>query len=103
MFLRALLLTELWDGEMRSVSVGGRAVLLIRLGDTVKAYEDRCAHAGVPLSAGRLQGRVLTCAAHEWQFDACTGCGINPRRARLCEFSVRVEGQDVLVDVSRVT
>lgn len=100
MYVRALPLGELWNGEMRGVDVGGRAVLLVRVDDIIKAYEDRCIHAGVPLSTGQLHGRVLTCAAHEWQFDACTGCGINPRRTKLHEFAVRIAEQAIWVELS---
>lgn len=99
MYVRVLPLSELWNGEMRGVSVGGHAVLLVRVDDTIKAYKDRCVHAGVALSSGRLVGGVLTCAAHEWQFDACTGCGINPRRTRLSEYPVRIDSQSIWVDV----
>ncbi|HVZ72483.1 MAG TPA: MmoB/DmpM family protein [Polyangia bacterium] len=101
-FERAASLRELWVGELRSVAVGGTPVLLVRLPDGVRAYEDRCAHKGVALSAGRLAGTVLTCGAHEWQYDVATGAGVNPARVCLRAFDVRVDGDDVLVDVGVV-
>ncbi|MDB4981645.1 MAG: Toluene-4-monooxygenase, subunit TmoC [Myxococcales bacterium] len=98
-FARAGAVADLWVGEMRSVVVGGTAVLLVRLGDGVRAYEDRCAHKGVALSAGTLAGTLLTCATHGWQYDVATGRGVNPASAALRAFAVRLEGDDVLVDV----
>jgi toluene monooxygenase system ferredoxin subunit len=86
---------------MRGVVVHGRKVLLVRTDDGVHAYEDRCAHQGALLSEGTLAGRVLTCSAHQWQYDACTGAGINPSSARLVSFPVEVVGDDVFVDVER--
>ena len=99
-FRKAASLADLWSGEMRGVLVDGRRVLLVNLDGDVHAYEDRCLHQSVPLSEGRLEGHVLTCSAHEWQYDACTGRGINPENVRLRGFAVRLEGDDVLVDVT---
>ncbi|HEY3493539.1 MAG TPA: Rieske (2Fe-2S) protein, partial [Polyangiaceae bacterium] len=57
---------ELWTGEMRGFVVAGRRVLVLRTEGGVFAYEDRCAHLGVPLSQGTLKGSVLTCSAHHY-------------------------------------
>ena len=89
---------ELWDGEMRGQVLAGRKVLVLRIDGHFYAYEDRCAHLGVALSAGRLDGHVLTCSAHHYQYDARTGAGINPRRCALPRFDVKVEAGQVLVD-----
>lgn len=89
---------DLWDGELRPCVVGGRAVLLVRIGDEVHAYEDRCAHLGFPLSRGRLEGCVLTCAAHHYQYDVRTGTGINPRDTRLVRHAVETRDGDLYVD-----
>ena len=92
-------LEALWDGEMRGYVIEGRKVLLVRLDGRVFAYEDRCAHLGVALSAGRLDADVITCSAHHYQYDARTGSGINPRSACLRAFAVTVEDGWVAVDV----
>jgi toluene monooxygenase system ferredoxin subunit len=99
-FARAARTDELWIGEMRGAVVEGARVLLVNVEGVVFAYEDRCAHQAAPLSEGRFDGRTITCARHEWSYDACTGCGINPKSAQLRALPVRVEGGDVLVEVS---
>jgi len=100
-FVRVMPSDELWDGEMQSCTVAGKRVLLVRLGETVRAYEDRCAHLGVPLSEGTLRGSVLTCSAHHYEYDALTGCGINPCTVKLVEFPLRIEDGAICVDVAR--
>ncbi|PYM17097.1 MAG: hypothetical protein DMD81_10635 [Candidatus Rokuibacteriota bacterium] len=90
---------DLRDGDMRSVHVDGRGVLIVRFNGEVYAYEDRCAHQGVPLSEGTLHGYVLACRAHEWLFDVRNGQGINPALAFLRRFPVKIEDGQVLVDV----
>jgi toluene monooxygenase system ferredoxin subunit len=101
-FEKAIALDDVWAGELTPCAVSGRRVVLVRTGDTVVALEDRCAHLGVPLSQGRLEGDVLTCAAHEWQYDATTGCGRNPASVRVNRYAVKIEGGDVWVDVERI-
>jgi toluene monooxygenase system ferredoxin subunit len=90
---------ELWTGEMRACAVAGRAFVLIDCGGEVSAFADRCAHQGFPLHKGRLEGTTLTCAAHEWQYDACTGAGINPQTVSLRRYPVEVRGQDIWIDI----
>jgi toluene monooxygenase system ferredoxin subunit len=84
---------------MCAVSLGAIDVLLCNLDGTLVAYEDRCPHLASPLSEGALSDGVLTCAAHEWEFDARTGRGVNPASACLHRYPVRVDGMSVFVDV----
>lgn len=100
-FTRVTTLDELWSGEMMSVPVDGKKILLVRLADDVRAYEDKCAHLGVALSEGHLDGEVLTCRAHHWTYDIGTGRGINPRTAVLKRFATKVEAGEVFVDVEQ--
>ena len=101
-FVKATTLDELWMGEKLGVVVAGCPVLLVNVEGTVCAYEDRCRHKGVALSLGNLEGHVLSCSVHGWLYDARTGAGINPESAHLPRFPVRIEGNDVLVDVAEV-
>jgi toluene monooxygenase system ferredoxin subunit len=97
-YRRAMALADLWDGEMQSCRMGARNVLLLKLDGMVHAYEDRCAHQGVPLSEGEFADGVLTCRAHHWQYDARNGRGVNPASACLKAVPVRVEDDAILVD-----
>ncbi len=99
MFRPACAADDLWLGEMRPLQVQGRAVVLIRQDDGVCAFLDRCAHQGFPISRGRLAGGVLTCAAHEWQYDAHTGRGINPQAAALTCLPVEIRGDQIWIDI----
>lgn len=101
-FKKVATLDDLWGGEMMGLLVDGRKVLLVNIDDTIYAYENKCAHKGTPLSEGDLDGKVLICGTHQWEYDVCTGKGINPESARLMAFAVKVEGGDILVDVEQV-
>ena len=99
-FVRAAAEEDLWEGETIARRVEGRRVLLARIDGTVRAYEDRCAHLGLPLSEGSVLGPLLTCGAHRWQYDQRTGRGVNPSTACLARFAVAVRDGGIFVDVS---
>ena len=83
-------LEDLWQGEMRPVVAGDRKLLLVHVEGVVAAFRDRCPHLGMPISEGKLEGHTLTCRAHEWQYDARTGQGLNPQNAALERVPVEI-------------
>src|ERR1700733_3931654 len=92
-------LDDLWEGEVRGVNLGGVDVVLCNVDGELFAYEDRCPHLANPLSHGVLQQNTLRCAAHEWEFDARTGQGVNPQAARLKPFPVRHDDDRIFVAI----
>jgi toluene monooxygenase system ferredoxin subunit len=102
-FVEALPEAELWIGELRQVRLQGGRVLLVRTDAGIFAYEDRCPHLGLPLSAGTLDGHTLTCAAHHYQFDATTGEGINPSCLRLRAVPVECRAGMVRIDLAEAS
>lgn len=100
-FRHAIDLDRLGRDRMTTVTLDGRRVVLVRIGDLVSAFEDRCVHQATFLSIGKLENRTLTCPVHGWSYDALTGCG-RARDAQLCRYAAKVEGDAVLVDVEQV-
>lgn len=98
-FQKVAKLSELWSGEKVGLRVEGKRVLLVNVDGIVYAYEDKCPHLGVTLSEGCLDGARLTCFAHHWEYDVCAGTGVNPATARLRPVPLRLENDDVLVDI----
>jgi nitrite reductase/ring-hydroxylating ferredoxin subunit len=58
-----------------------------------------CPHLGGILSYGFLDDNVITCPLHMWEFDVKTGKCVWPEQERLPTYLVKVEGEDILVDV----
>jgi toluene monooxygenase system ferredoxin subunit len=95
---------DLWDGEMESYRTpDGVEVLVVRVEGTYHAYAGSCPHQSQSLVDGDLDGTTLTCAAHLWEFDVCSGQGVNPRGARLIRHDVRVVDGQVFVSRFPVT
>jgi len=99
-FQKAVALSDLWSGEKIGILLDGKKVLLVNTEGKICAYEDRCGHQGVLLSEGRLNGCVLTCQAHYWEYDVSTGKGVNPAAVQLTAFAVKIENGEIFVDVN---
>lgn len=102
-FVKTFPSDALWEGEMKALVVDGKQVLLVRCGGALRAYENRCAHLGVKLSLGALQGSKLTCSAHHWEYDVLTGCGINPATVALKRFAAKIEDGFIWIDPDSLT
>ncbi|MEX0586969.1 MAG: Rieske (2Fe-2S) protein [Pirellulales bacterium] len=87
-------------GSTLECVAGDRVVALVHVGDQWHALDGVCPHQGGPLGKGSLEGTVLTCPWHGWQFDVCSGGNrISPSIVQP-RFPVRVEDGGVWVDLS---
>ena len=82
--------------------MNGKHILLVNIDNHIYAYADACPHQNSRLSEGTLTDKILRCARHHWEFDVCSGFGVNPRNSCLKVFPSRVDGQDILVDIDDV-
>jgi toluene monooxygenase system ferredoxin subunit len=98
-FCRAASIDDLWIGEVKSICVRGKSVLLANVEGRVRAYENRCGHKGLPLHDGAFDGCVVTCSAHGWQYNLATGHGVNPESARLLPYAVKIEDGEIWIDL----
>ncbi len=100
MEVRAGTLAEVPTGACRLADVDGRRVVLARVGEHVYACAETCPHRGGPLGEGKLTGARLTCPWHGWMFDVRTGACLLPARGTaVATYPVRVEGDEIWVDV----
>lgn len=92
------------EGGMGLFKAGKKSVLLVwPTGGALKAYRGRCPHADVPLDEASFNGTVVTCHHHQWGFDAANGkCVTHIVRNALHPYPVRVEGEEIQVDVGPV-
>src|SRR5262249_28742817 len=86
--------------EMKQVQVGDTAVLLARVDEKCFALAAHCTHYGAPLAEGALVGDRIICPWHHACFHVTNGDMIEPPALdALPSFPVRVEGEDIFVDL----
>lgn len=102
------------DGGRLIVDLEGRSIGVFRVGNDFYALRNLCPHQGTPLCEGPvmdttlpsspgsyvfgLEGRVLRCPWHGWEFDVTTGRSLfapEACRVRRYDTSVAVEAPDL--------
>ena len=100
-FERACAVGEVTNASPLAVTVGGVDVAIVRQGDDVYAIQDECSHAAIPLSEGEVEDGEIECWLHGSRFDLRTGKPSGPPATEpVPTYPVRVDGDDVLVDVT---
>jgi nitrite reductase/ring-hydroxylating ferredoxin subunit/uncharacterized membrane protein len=94
-FTAVLPLADLPEATPTRATLGQTAVVLVRRGDVVHALKDTCAHAGGPLSKGRLEGDTITCPWHASVFRLADGRVVHgPATSRQVSYLARIsDGQ----------
>ncbi len=64
---------ELAEGVPMRGKVGIQNLVVVRWGDTIHALHDQCAHAGGPLSGGKIVDGCIECPWHGSRFELATG------------------------------
>ncbi|MFN0218605.1 MAG: NifU family protein [Hyphomicrobium sp.] len=93
-------LDDLPDGGMLEHAIGTRSVLLSRNGSIISCFENACAHLGMPIDMGDVQGGIVTCPHHGFQYDLRSGECLTAPEVALQSHAVRVVGRRVEVRLS---
>jgi len=96
-FVTVARVDEIPPGTVRAVRAGEEEIALAHLDGEFYATQNACLHLKGPLGEGRLEGPVLTCPWHGWQYDVRTGLNEFDHAIRLQTYEVRVEGDEVQV------
>lgn len=99
MWYRIGSVNDIPPGAGRECTVGDRVVAVFNVQGRLYALDGICPHAGGPLGEGTLQGTIVTCPWHGWQFDVSTGKHCLSAQIRQPPFPVKVEGEDVYVEL----
>ena len=86
-------------GQVMEAEVQGVGVCLANVGGELSALDNVCPHRQGPLGQGWVEGEAVVCPWHSWAFNARTGVAEYPEGERVGSFAVRVEGEDVLVEI----
>lgn len=104
------------EGSCHIVAVADEEIGIYRIDGVIRAIRNYCPHRGAPICKGLvsgtmlpsdpgefvygLDGQVLACPWHKWQFDLVTGRSLfDVDRRRLIQYEVEVDGDELYVCV----
>ena len=88
------------SGEARECIAGDSIVALFNVAGEFHALDGICPHQGGPLGKGALNGCMVTCPWHGWQFDVSSGQHQTSQSLVHPKFAVRVDNGEIFVKVS---
>ncbi len=98
-FVKLASVGDLPPGSAREVEHEGRIFALFNVGGEITAIDGICPHQGGPLAEGVVDGSVVTCPWHGWQFDVKTGQSTLGKGLCQSTFEVKVEEGQILVEI----
>ncbi len=101
MFMKACRRADLAEGGLEVAAVDRTLVLILwPKGDVPRAIQGFCPHARQPLAGASFDGKALVCPYHGWVFDGSSGKCVEGKACRLAEYPLKIDGDDVMVDVA---
>jgi nitrite reductase/ring-hydroxylating ferredoxin subunit len=88
------------EGTGIAVEIEGKAIALFNCEGTYHAIDNTCKHRGGPLGEGSLEGKEVMCPWHGWQYDVTTGACMTDPSVSQKKYTVKIEGEDILADIS---
>ena len=99
-FVVAAKVGEVPPGTVKAIEMGDEDIAICNVGGEFFAVANICTHDEGPLNAGHLLGDEIECPRHGARFCVRTGeVKVLPAIVPLPTFEVKVEGDDILVDV----
>ena len=100
-WLAACAISDIPEGGIRAANIGGESVALFRRGKVVTCFQDACAHLGLPIHGGRIEGTIISCPHHGFCYDLASGECLTAPEVQLQSHAVRVVGERVEVRIAR--
>jgi nitrite reductase/ring-hydroxylating ferredoxin subunit len=94
--------SEVGPESVKAFAVGASTLAVYNIDGAFYVTDDECTHAAASLADGMLDGDVIECCMHMGSFHVPTGKVMQPPcEVPLRTYRVVLEGDDILVDLSR--
>jgi len=98
-FTRVAKVSEIPAGGGKTLEIGEKKVALFNVNGEIQPIADTWLHWKGPLDEGTLEGNIVTCPWRHWRYDVTTGINAMNPNLKVAKFAVKVEGEDILVEV----
>lgn len=92
--------SDIVEGEGKTVAVGARLIALFRQEGNIFAIDDVCPHMGASLAGGHVEEGIVTCPWHAWRFRLTDGAWADNPRIKIGCYPVRIVDDQVQVQVA---
>lgn len=92
-------ISEIPDGQRKIIQVETLSIGVFNHQGTWYAVENRCIHQGGPVATGTLEGDILTCPWHGYQYNLRSGICLADPAAELMHYTVTVSEDTIYLDV----
>ena len=97
--LRAAKASEIPPGTICEFQLDGKMVAVANVDGKFYCIDNTCLHRGGPLGQGVLEGNVVTCPWHGWQYDVTTGKLTQNAAVGVDSYRLEVRGEDIFVEM----
>ncbi|HEY7254621.1 MAG TPA: Rieske 2Fe-2S domain-containing protein [Methylomirabilota bacterium] len=98
MRVKAMPMAAVTPGKGVLASVNGRDVAVFRRGEELLAIGNDCPHQGGSLCDGWVEGDIVVCPLHGWEFDMRTGACMTVPGESVARYIATVEGRTVYLE-----
>lgn len=88
---------EEFNSEFSAISVGDEKVIVVQIDGSIHAFSAKCPHKKASLEKAELDGAIVTCPLHAWQFDLNNGGAEINGYESLPKYEVKVENGMVYI------
>ena len=100
-YVELLPLAQCHTGRGTYIECGGRELAVFRLVEPERVFviDNTCPHANGNLSGGDVEGDIVTCPWHFWEFNLNTGVCVHSDRARVRRYRAELRDGHVWADL----
>ena len=91
--------TDMKDGGAQIIDISGQSIALFNLKGKFYATDNHCLHRGGPLADGHIEGSIVTCPWHAWQFDVKSGECLTMKGSKLKCYPTKIENSEIHIEI----
>ena len=101
-YVHVCTVSEIEEDRAKLAVVDGEEIAIYRYAGKLTAVHNLCKHQNGPLSEGKIIDGCITCPWHGYQYLPENGCSPPPFDEKVRMYKLRVEGDQIFVDPTRL-
>ena len=90
---------EVSTGTGIVVETHGKCLAVFNVDGAFHVTDNMCLHRGGPLGEGDLEGEMVTCPWHGWEYSVKTGHCVNNPSSNVKAYETVVEGDEIKIEL----